>query len=112
AHAWAITHLRPCLKECKCRIMVDGFSIHALYNTKIIDDFRSMRQQLTHPCTRLPVLIELKYRGCQRKFFLISSHTRKPLTHTDRRRKMLPEHFLQFGFIVKKIQLRRSAVLK
>src|SRR4030095_7797288 len=71
-----------------------------------------MWQEFTKPHTMLPILSEFEIRTSKGEFLLISRHPCESLSHSNRRRQFFSKHFIQFGFVIEQIKLRRGAILK
>src|SRR5690606_41074124 len=92
--------------------MVDGFCMHRLNNTEIVDYLRRMVENVAYPSPRFAVLLEPIIGSYQGKGRLTSSHPCQSLPFTDRVRQFLPHVLIEEWFVIERFQLRRRTVLE
>ena len=109
AHARPSGQLRASLKERDRRVVIDGLGVHGLDEAEFVHKLRRPRHQVADPRAALAVLRELEDGAGHGQRGLIARHTGQALAHAHAGGQVLPVVFVERGFVVEQIELRRPA---
>ena len=92
--------------------MIDGFSVHALYEAELVGDLGGVGHEVADPCAALAVLLEGFNRSEEELAVGIAGHGAEALVADVAFRHRGIVELLEFGFVVPEVAVGGGAVLE